>query len=396
MSEDGEAPVAGSKRKDPPSPSTSDDEFDENEGRLSWRMDPEESYSDWTIETTLNGKSHGIYHVHKSMLAVRSEYFARLFSNKDLKEHEMQRSRIELEELAAKAFPVLLDFVYSLWDDDKTLITHENAVALHHLGGYFEVRGLRKKARDFWKKRMTDVQLGTYFEHSKLFHDEKVYRAVVEKCWSSACAIKSDSRLMEVSDAQFWLDVLKQNQGNPNPALSPLISDFCSMQKEQLDAETFLRLTDMTLLPELSAHAVIQLMELEQFFMPAIVSADELSNLQERGLGTLKSYRKKSPRGFALLQCRFKNLTPLFLSKMLVQASEEMRLTLGKLKKSEVKLQCFLPKRVVVSGASIIFATGTYALTGKFVGGAPCFRMDKLGYHSVLVLARSNVVHIIA
>jgi len=30
MSEDGEAPVAGSKRKDPPSPSPSDDEFDEN------------------------------------------------------------------------------------------------------------------------------------------------------------------------------------------------------------------------------------------------------------------------------------------------------------------------------------------------------------------------------
>ena len=110
----------------------------------------------------------------------------------------------------------MLDYVYSLWDDEEPPITHENAVALHYLGGYFEVRGLRKKARDFWKKDMTPDQLAIYYEHAKLFHDEKAYRAVVKECCSSACSIKLNSRLMEVSDAQFWLDVLEQNSSNPN------------------------------------------------------------------------------------------------------------------------------------------------------------------------------------
>ena len=123
--------------------------------RLNWRMDPEESYSDWSIEILVGEKIYRTYHVHKAILSMgskRSEYFARLFSNKNLKEHEAQRSRIELEELAAKAFPVMLDYVYSLWGDKPPMIT-KNAVILHYLGGYFEVRGLRKKARDFWEER---------------------------------------------------------------------------------------------------------------------------------------------------------------------------------------------------------------------------------------------------
>ena len=56
-------------------------------------------------------------------------------------------------------------------------------------------------------------KLAIYYEHAKLFHDEKAYRAVVKKCCSFISLIERDSRLMDVSDAQFWLDVLEQNQG---------------------------------------------------------------------------------------------------------------------------------------------------------------------------------------
>ena len=165
--------------------------MDENEDvRLDWRMDADKSHSDWTIEILVGEKIHGTYHVHKSMLSVgskRSEYFERLFGNKNFSEQQTNTSRILLEELAAKAFPLMLDYLYSLWDDNKLPITHENAVVLHYLGGYFEVRGLRKRARTFWKQDMKNGDLGDlamYYEHAKLFHDEKAYRAVVEKCCS--------------------------------------------------------------------------------------------------------------------------------------------------------------------------------------------------------------------
>jgi len=368
MSDESEAPVAGSKRRDPPSPPTSDDEFDENEaGRLNWRMDPEESHSDWSIEILVAGKTHSAYNVHKSMLAVRSEYFARLFSNKDLKEHETQTSRIEMEELAAKAFPVLLDFVYSLWDDDKPPITCKNSVALHHLGGYFEVRGLRKKARDFWDKDMDTCDLAIYYEHAKLFHDEKAYQAAIRQCCNNILCIEKDDRLIEVSDAQFWLDVVKQNQGQGPTAVSTLISDFCSKHKEQLGTETFGKLTNDAVLPApLSADAAIELLELEVFFLPSIVSADDLSNLQERCVEALNTKRKEDPDYFTSLQPRLKN--PLILSKMLALTVEDTR----KLH----YLESYLPFEVIVSGAGTSAVNGTYTHRGDFSYNAPRFAMD--------------------
>ena len=71
----------------------------------------------------------------------------------------------------------------------------------------------------------------------------------------------------------------------------------------------------------LSADAAIELLELEQFFMPSIVSADDLSNLQERCFKALNAERKNNPDEFALLQPRLKN--PLVLSKMLALATED-------------------------------------------------------------------------
>jgi BTB/POZ domain len=110
---------------------------------LLWRHEEEDSLSDWTIHvrstqpstaaavglaaTTAAGsaaKPHEqghqannavvkTYHVHKYVLATgprRSEYFVRLFRHGFAESHN-STSRIELDEIAAKAFPVLLDFL---------------------------------------------------------------------------------------------------------------------------------------------------------------------------------------------------------------------------------------------------------------------------------------------
>jgi len=129
------APVAASKRKEPPS--TSDGE-EEEEDRLDWRMDPHESRSDWTIEVVVGEKTHGTYHVHQNILSVgpkRSEYFAHLFQNDNFAEQQTRLSRIRLELLAAKAFPAMLDYLYSLWNEE--LLTDEKSYSSALSGALF-------------------------------------------------------------------------------------------------------------------------------------------------------------------------------------------------------------------------------------------------------------------
>jgi len=116
----------------------------EEEQELTWRMDPEESLSDWMIEIEVDGNLHGRYHVHRTALAVgprKSEYFARLFrTGKSFSESKTKTSIIKLEEFPAKAVPFMLDFIYLGEDDD--IIKDENVAALHHVGEYFGVKSL--------------------------------------------------------------------------------------------------------------------------------------------------------------------------------------------------------------------------------------------------------------
>jgi hypothetical protein len=82
---------------------------------LNWRMDAEQSFSDWTLEVAHAGaKTVDIYHVHKYVLAVGSRgsaYFATLFQQQ-MRENANNSSRIELDESEAKLFPCMLDYVY--------------------------------------------------------------------------------------------------------------------------------------------------------------------------------------------------------------------------------------------------------------------------------------------
>jgi hypothetical protein len=109
---------------------------------LTWRLEPEESFSDWKIEVTtvkdallkipqdvepaakrprndyqneLEAATVEVYHVHKHMLGAgprSSLYFARMFRSQ-MSETNTSTSKIELDDAAAKAFPLMLDYMYS-------------------------------------------------------------------------------------------------------------------------------------------------------------------------------------------------------------------------------------------------------------------------------------------
>jgi BTB/POZ domain len=113
----------------------SDNEGDEAiEQRLSWRMSPEESLSDWTLIITSTEDSclSNEYHLHRTMLAVgpcKSDYFAALFRMLT-RETSTNTSDIKLDKDAADAVPLMLDFIYT---QELGMMTCEQAVSLRFL-----------------------------------------------------------------------------------------------------------------------------------------------------------------------------------------------------------------------------------------------------------------------
>lgn len=237
------------KRKAPPHV---DDENGPAE-KLSWRLDPEASHSDWIIEIFGSDEAHtanaavdkddaplAIYPVHKAVLSVgpkRCLYFVRLLQNHGFSEAKVQKSRIVLPKLAAGIFPQFLDYIY-LGNVDHVaadLFTTETVAAFHHLAQYFGLTSdLQAKCQAFWKDDMTVDNAIIYYEHAVIFHDQDIMEAVADVVGKNLDQINRASTdpekpqpLVEASDAELWLRVLQKCGGERNSALlSQAIANF--------------------------------------------------------------------------------------------------------------------------------------------------------------------------
>ena len=199
---------------------------------LDWRMDPVESRSDFTIEIACELEDGGeekvvsTYYVHKNVLEFggdkSSGYFAGLFASATT-ESQTNKTRILLHKLAADAFPVLLDHLYSL-DGGVPELTIKNAAPVHHLADYLEVDSLCSKVLQFWENDNIKVEdLGMCLDHANTFRIDALRDIVVRECSDKITQIELDSHLMEVADAEFWLAVRVDNektQGRNSPSLA--------------------------------------------------------------------------------------------------------------------------------------------------------------------------------
>jgi len=188
----------------------------------SWRLDPEESLSDWTIEIVVNGQPNATYHVHKQNLVVgprKSDYFVKLFAEggRQFAEAENCTSRIELEELAAGYFPQILDYLYL--PERKLSFDTNNAAALYSMAKYFGIRLLRYEAKQFWQVDIKKASTcGVYYEHGRLLHEDKILEVA-----TSACAENIMS--MSIPKPRAWYMFQNPTSG----------SRFCSRTKTPLE-----------------------------------------------------------------------------------------------------------------------------------------------------------------
>jgi len=368
---------------------------EDDEAELSWRLDPSRSLSDWTVKVVVKGtKTVQTYHVHKSVLAIgprRSTYFANAFqknhspSPSPLKPKPTSRflnnqwspdclsvsggsaqllldfsdatnSRLEVHPLAAQAFPVLLDYVYS--SSGRLAIKTENATALHALSHHLEMKALRKVVNDFWMANMSMMNLCVYYQHARIFKDKKIQSFAEDYCAQHIFEV-SESVVVDILttvDPLFFLRVVSTVGSSFSLRLSLLIAVYCNVHKSELDQNMFLRLTAPSHLPSLEIKAARALLEIEDDICRG--KREELTSLKTRCIEVLsenwsvacikenketEQYEFTMPRLFAEPLEEFTSQSLLCAKKRLLRAEQE-KIALLK-KNEEMKRELELMKR---------------------------------------------------
>ena len=301
----------------PPAPQKKDLE----EAELSWRLHPDRSMSDWTIQVTTKGTNRWKnYHVHRSVLAVgprKSDFFAEVFQKADqwermgmyggrreehpnsnnnnkrgkgwckmgggpineqqhLRQQQLPRkattvTKLELESLAADIFPFVLDFMYDT--SGFVNMNSGNATAYHVLAHRLKINALKRRALEFWQTDLSVQNLATYCIHGHIFRDESILRACEPLVAHHMFTLQESDRavILESIDPKFFISVmqfaLKPIKASKKKAfslqLSSLVAVYCNLHKSTLNAKDFQTMTDEGFLPYLEVEAAKSFLELQ-------------------------------------------------------------------------------------------------------------------------------------
>jgi len=182
---------------------------DESKEHLSWRLDKDESFSDWTIEVSITNKRNRkkTYHVHKVALAIgpkKSGYFEALLKSGQFSESSNSTSVVELSDDIAKCFPDFLDYLYAPPHECASLINRNNRSILQYFAKYFLVPKRTEDIYAFIEKDMSNLvhmeeYLAGFGSSVSEDDDSKRILAIASKvCTENILHIKEDSALLFV------------------------------------------------------------------------------------------------------------------------------------------------------------------------------------------------------
>jgi hypothetical protein len=160
---------------------------------LSWRSDPNSSFSDWTVEVTIKPKDvqesgnlkKETYHCHSNVLAWgprRSEKFATIFQKRLKKNpNKSMVSKIELKQQQANVFPLLLDFLYC---ETHLPLSAEKACSLILLAEKLEIPTLQRAIRAYVEKSLNLDQVVEFITYARKYKagDKLVFFANSKLC----------------------------------------------------------------------------------------------------------------------------------------------------------------------------------------------------------------------
>lgn len=268
----------------------------EEDEELTWRSDPAESMSDWTITVINNGRQTAEhYHVHKNIVAVgkrRSDFFVGLF-----REHRQSCKRSNSTELclpdsAAVMIPPLLDYIYC---GDKALtLSSKTAPGLRYLSQFFGIRVLFERIMKFIQKDLSLRTVVEYYKGCTDLGDQKVLGIAARHAARNIHLVDISHELIEVMDPEFFCKVIASpgTEGSEKKVhLSLLVAKYCQLHKDTLDESMFSRLTAKDHLPHIHHSAAMSLLGMEADLVVAtsLKSIMSMTSLQERCIKGLSS-----------------------------------------------------------------------------------------------------------
>ena len=261
---------------------------EESKELLLWRLDKDESFSDWTIEVSVannNGENNDvvktIYHVHKSTLGLgpkKSGYFEALLKSGQFSESSTNTSAVELPSDVAVVFPDFLDYMYAQPLECKCIIKRENRRALQYLAKYFLVPKLTIAIHGFIEQDIQNLDQieGYVTEFGGTEDDEsrKVLAYAANVCAHKILHIGRDSSLLTTLTPAMVLHMIRTVSRSKDILTLPdakrehvceLAIEYTKHHHACLDANYFRTLTSELYFPDdtnLARKVAIKLLEI--------------------------------------------------------------------------------------------------------------------------------------
>eukprot|EP00588_Corethron_pennatum_P022084 CAMPEP_0194312428 /NCGR_PEP_ID=MMETSP0171-20130528/9349_1 /TAXON_ID=218684 /ORGANISM="Corethron pennatum, Strain L29A3" /LENGTH=527 /DNA_ID=CAMNT_0039066933 /DNA_START=199 /DNA_END=1782 /DNA_ORIENTATION=- len=259
---------------------------------LTWRADPKESFSDWTIAVSCESlEGVDTYHVHKTTLGAgkyRCEHFRALFrSTGENAETVNSTSSFRLEESAAGAFPKMLDHVYN----GSCKMNTQSAVALVWLSRRFGVRTLFDEAAEFIRMNMDETDAHVYLSEATLYGDHKIQVAARRLCAEHFSSL-SKGQVQSLAPELLTLVLNYENLVVESEVLSQVIADYCRARALDVEGKFLAGITDHKFMPKIHPSEALFLLNLcIHHESDKHRNGDESSSLQSRCIDATKDWK---------------------------------------------------------------------------------------------------------
>jgi hypothetical protein len=218
--------------------------------KFSWRQDPDDSLSDWTIEITGTFEDDSkklafhTYHVHKCKLGAgprRSKYFQSLFSTAaHLSEHQEQTSRIELLEAEVSSFERMLDFMYGLESDD--VVTTANAVVMRYLAFYFQCAALMMQVNSFLGHDLVPANGPHYLLEATKYQDQRLQISAANVCSAHVDKLPKDD--LNGLPMELFQRILRSSDITCSSiTLSMVVANYLDYHSDEVNAAVIVDMT---------------------------------------------------------------------------------------------------------------------------------------------------------
>jgi len=285
--------------------------------KLSWKSDPEASFSDWTIKVIYENEMD-VYHVHRNIVGYghrKSEFLLREFREQvqDIDyESETNVTHLQLSATQARVFPMVLDFMYYTKEAKQTL-TAERACNVFKCAELLEIQALQKAIADFYTKNLSLKNMGEFMMAAGQTRADPLL--VVSKA-KIGQMITEKPELSGLVPPKFMADILlisrkqldEARAKDPDRYTEDLVKSqsrywskaacICAAHNESvLTSRLFEELTSEESLPHIDASVAPKLLAMDVKFHQG--SKGEMTSLQRRCIHSITDDFQVFQKGFS-------------------------------------------------------------------------------------------------